>query len=293
MHRTRRRLGSSVGLSVSLAAILLSGVLPPTAGRTQAAVLVGAGDIARCSSDRDEATAALIGSIRGTVFTTGDNAYPDGTARQFDRCYDPSWGALLRRTRPSPGNHDYHTPGASGYFGYFGDRAGPGTRGFYVFRRGSWRIYSLNSERITDRQLDWLEADLAAHPSRCSLAYWHRPRFSSGYHGNDRQVRVFWARLYDAGVELVVNGHDHDYERFAPMRPDGARHWKGIRQFVVGTGGTGLRPFEEVQPHSVARQASVHGVLKLVLGDGRYRWRFVSVDGSWSDAGSAGCHGRP
>jgi hypothetical protein len=282
-----------VALGIGLLAAVLSGLAPPAAGRVAGAVLVGAGDIARCSSDRDEATAALVRDIRGTVFTTGDNAYPDGSARQFRRCYDPSWGSFLRRTRPSPGNHDYHTPGASGYFGYFGDRAGPGTRGFYVYARGSWRIYSLNSERITRRQLEWLEADLAAHPSRCSMAYFHHPRFSSGYHGNDRRVRGFWARLYDAGVELVVNGHDHDYERFAPMRPNGTRHWKGIREFVVGTGGTALRPFAEVQPHSVARQADVHGVLKLRLGDNGYRWRFLSVDGSWTDAGSARCHGRP
>jgi hypothetical protein len=282
-----------VALGIGLLVAVLSGLAPPATGRVAGAVLVGAGDIARCSSDRDEATAALVRDIRGTVFTTGDNAYPDGSARQFRRCYDPSWGSFLRRTRPSPGNHDYHTPGASGYFGYFGDRAGPDTRGFYVYARGSWRIYSLNSERITRRQLEWLEADLAAHPSRCSMAYFHHPRFSSGYHGNDRRVRGFWARLYDAGVELVVNGHDHDYERFAPMRPNGTRHWKGIREFVVGTGGTALRPFAEVQPHSVARQADVHGVLKLRLGDNGYRWRFLSVDGSWTDAGSARCHGRP
>lgn len=292
MHRSRGSSRLAIGL-IGLIGFLAAGWAPPAVGPAAAATLVGAGDIARCSANRDEATARLVRRISGTVFTTGDNAYPNGTAGQFRRCYDPSWGAFLRRTRPSPGNHDYDTPGAAGYFGYFGDHAGPGTRGYYAYNRGAWRIYSLNSERMGTRQLDWLEADLAAHPSRCSMAYWHHPRFSSGYHGNDRRVRAFWARLYRAGVEIVVNGHDHDYERFAPMRPDGSRSWKGIREFVVGTGGTGLRPFEAIKPHSLARQARVHGVLKLVLGESGYRWRFISVDGSWSDRGSATCHGRP
>lgn len=292
MQRTHR----STRLAVCLALVLgvaAGGWAPPLAGQASAATLVGAGDIAVCGSSRDEATARLIRGMSGTVITLGDNAYPDGSRAQFNRCYDPSWGRFRNRTRPSPGNHDYHVDGAAGYFGYFGNRAGPGSRGYYAYNRGAWRIYSLNSELLTSRQLAWLEADLAANPSRCSMAYWHHPRFSSGHHGNDPAVRVFWRRLYRAGVELVVNGHDHDYERFAPLRPNGARHWKGIRQFVVGTGGTGLRPFERIQPHSVARQARVHGVLKLVLNDGRYRWRFISVDGSWSDAGSATCHGRP
>lgn len=276
----------SLAFTTGLTLASLASPAPPAAG----AVLVGAGDIARCDSTRDQATARLIDGMVGTVFTTGDNAYPSGTAQQFADCYDPAWGGFRGRTRPSPGNHDYATAGASGYFGYFGPRAGPDARGYYAYDLGSWRVYSLNSEQISDAQLAWLEADLADNPSRCSLAYWHRPRFSSGYHGNDPDVQPFWKALYAAGVEVILNGHDHDYERFAPQRPNGERHWLGIREFVVGTGGTGLRAFSEIKPHSLARQTSVHGVLKLRLGDGEYRWRFVSVDGSWTDTGSARCH---
>jgi hypothetical protein len=275
-----------------IAAVGLAASALPTSA-VAGAVLVGAGDIGRCDSTRDQATARLIEGMVGTVFTTGDNAYPSGSAQQFVDCYDPSWGRFLGRTRPSPGNHDYATAGASGYFGYFGSRAGPDGRGYYAYDLGSWRVYSLNSEQLTDAQLAWLNTDLEANPSRCSLAYWHRPRFSSGYHGNDPSVRLFWRALYAAGAEVIVNGHDHDYERFAPQRPNGERDWMGTRQFVVGTGGAGLRRFSEIKPHSLARQASAHGVLKLRLRDGAYSWRFVSVDGSWTDTGSASCHGRP
>ena len=259
----------------------------------QAVTLVGAGDIARCESRRDEATARLLDAIGGTVFTTGDNAYPDGSASHFASCYGPSWGRHRDRTRPSPGNHDYHTAEAAGYFGYFGTRAGPNDRGWYAYRRGTWRIYSLNSEVLSDAQLAWLRADLAAHTPHCSLAYWHRPLFSSGRHGGFGDARRLWRPLYRAGVELVINGHDHDYERFAGMRPDGSRSWRGIREFVVGTGGAKLRSFGAIEPHSVERNATSHGVLKLRLKDGAYAWRFVSVGGRYSDTGSARCHGRP
>ena len=246
-----------------------------------------------CGSQRDAATARLLDGIGGTVFTTGDNAYPDGTPQQFSRCYDPTWGRHRQRTRPSPGNHDYHTPEAAGYFGYFGSRAGPDDRGYYAYDRGAWRIYSLNSEVLSDAQLSWLRADLEAHPRRCSLAYWHRPLFSSGFHGNAPSMRALWRPLYAAGMELVVNGHDHDYERFAPMRPSGVRSSRGIREYVVGTGGAHLRPFERIKDHSVVRKARVHGVLRLRLRDGAYAWQFVSVDGSFTDTGAADCHGRP
>lgn len=279
----------SLALGILLAASLTVG---PSTTAAAGVVLVGAGDIATCGED-DLATAALLDSIAGTVFTTGDNAYRDGTAAQFRDCYGPGWGRHRGRTRPSPGNHDYHVTDAAGYFGYFGSRAGPAGRGYYAYDRGAWRVYSLNSEVLSAAQLAWLKADLAAHPSRCSLAYWHHPRFSSGRHGNRPEIGSLWRPLYLAGVELVVNGHDHDYERFAPQRPSGLRTWKGIRQFVVGTGGAGLRDFESVQPNSLARQASAHGVLKLVLRDGSYSWRFVSVDGTYTDSGSARCHGRP
>jgi hypothetical protein len=286
MQQLRR--ATEAGLALLLLA--LPTALPAAAATPQ--TLVGAGDIATCGR-ADRATARLLDSIPGTVFTTGDNAYPDGTLANFRDCYDPGWGRHLRRTRPSPGNHDYHVAGAAGYFRYFGTKAGPNERGYYAYNRGAWRIYSLNSEVLSNAQLNWLTADLRRNRSRCSMAYWHAPRFSSGVHGNAPEVGVLWRPLYRAGVELVVNGHDHDYERFAPQRPNGTRYWMGIREFVVGTGGTGLRAFESDQRHSMARQARVHGVLKLTLRSGSYAWRFVSVDGSWTDAGSARCHGRP
>jgi hypothetical protein len=288
MRRTRLSLVSL------LSALVLGGgaVLPPPAAAADA-VLVGAGDIGRCGSSADDRTADLIDDIAGTVFTTGDNAYPKGSAEDFADCYAPTWGRHLGRTRPSPGNHEYHTPGASGYFGYFDWRDGPGERGYYAYTRGDWRIYSLNSERITDEQLAWLKADLARTSRACVLAYWHRPLFSSGEHGNNPDVRPFWRALYLAGAEVVVNGHDHDYERFSLLRPGGSRSLKGLRQFVVGTGGAPLRAFGEVERHSAFRDDSTHGVLRMVLRAGRYDWQFIAVDGTIADAGSGRCHGRP
>ena len=258
-----------------------------------AAILVGAGDIAGCTWATDSRTAKLLDAIPGTVFTTGDNAYPSGTTDQFSGCYEPTWGRHRYRTRPSPGNHDYGTRAAEGYFRYFGSRAGRSGRGYYAYNAGSWRIYSLNSERLTDAQLAWLKADLAEHPVRCSLAYWHRPRFSSGQHGGFPAVSELWRPLYGAGVEIVINGHDHNYERFELMRPDGSRYWKGIQQFVVGTGGARLRALDDIHAHSLVRQSHAHGVLKLTLNEGEYSWRFVSVDGTFGDAGTKPCHGKP
>ena len=261
---------------------------PPAAGAVVA--LVGAGDIARCSARGDEATARLLGQIGGTIFTTGDNAYPSGSAQNYAECYEPSWGQYLTRTRPSPGNHDYVTPGATGYFDYFRWRAGPDDRGYYVYERGDWRIYSLNSEVMSGTQLDWLGADLAANPTECILAYWHRPLFSSGQHSNHPDVKPFWSLLHAAGAEVVVNGHDHDYERFAMLRPGGTRSSTGIRQFVVGTGGGSLRPFAEIQPNSIVRIRSTYGVIRLVLRSDGYSWEFISVDGTIKDSGSDSCH---
>ena len=276
-----------------LALLALVAAHPPPSLAGEGAVLVGAGDIGDCTSGGDEKTAHLLHSIPGTVFTAGDNAYPSGSAADFASCYDPSWGNHRWRTRPSPGNHEYATPNAAGYFGYFGSRAGPAGLGYYAYTRGTWRIYSLNSEKLDQSQLDWLRADLAAHPAQCSMAYFHRPLRSSGFHGTYLPVKELWQPLYEAGVEIIVNGHDHDYERFAPMRPDGVRDPMGIREFVVGTGGTALRSFTAIKANSQARNSSVHGVLKLYLADGSYSWRFVSVDGGYTDNGSYRCHGRP
>src|SRR2546422_4803025 len=188
-------------------------VTPPPPG--SAVVLVGAGDIADCSGSGDEATAALLDNIAGTVFTLGDNVYPDGTATQFTQCYDPSWGRHKARTRPAPGNHDYHTSGASGYYGYFGSIAGPSGQGYYSYDLGAWHIISLNSQTSMSAgsaQETWLKADLAASTKRCTIAYWHYPRFSSGPHGSLSTSSAIWQDLYNAGAEIVLNGHDHDYQ---------------------------------------------------------------------------------
>ena len=237
----------------------------------------------------------LVSRHPDKVLTTGDNQYESGRLRAFHRSYDRTWGRVKKKTRPTPGNHDYGTANAAGYFKYFGRRAGPGSRGYYSFDLGKWHLVALNSEVATDAssaQVAWLRSDLANNDARCTLAYWHRPLFSSGTHGNDASVRPLWEELYAAGADVVVNGHDHDYERFAPLEPDGDRNrTTGIREFVVGTGGVGLRPFEGIKPHSKARNAHTFGVLKMKLRPAAYRWRFVPEAGKdFSDRGSGECH---
>jgi hypothetical protein len=267
----------------------------PDSSGNPPAILVGAGDIAVCGDPADEATALLLDGIAGTVFTTGDNAYEDGTAQEFSDCYDPAWGRHLARTRPSPGNHDYHTPGALGYYGYFGSSAGDPAEGYYSYDLGAWHVVVVNSNidvSANSTQLQWLAANLAAHPTVCSAAYWHHPRFSSGAHGNDAGIEDLWQVLYDAGVDVVMNGHDHNYERFAPQTPTGALDTQGgIREFVVGTGGRSLRNFPSVAQHSEARDSDTHGVLMLSLYETRYEWEFIPVAGGvFQDSGEAHCH---
>jgi hypothetical protein len=193
-------------------------------------VLAGTGDIAGCGHDRDEATAQLLDGIAGTVFTAGDNAYPDGTDAEFLSCYGSTWGRHKARSRPATGNHDYHTPGAAGYFNYFGAAAGDPAKGYYGYDLAGWHIIVLNSECAqvggctrTSLQGQWLEADLAAHPVACTLACWHKPRFSSGGgHGGTTSVQDFWQLLYEAGADVVLNGHEHSYERFGRQNLTGA-----------------------------------------------------------------------
>ncbi len=265
-----------------------------------AAVLVGAGDIASCASDADAATATLVDAIPGTVFVAGDNAYDDGSQREYATCYGPTWGRHLGRTGfPSPGNHEYRTLGAAGYLDYFGLAARPRGTTWYSAELGGWHIVVLDSECQAiggcgrgSAQFDWLAADLAASDAACTLAIWHRPRFSSGQHGNDASLDDIWRALHDAGAEVVINGHDHDYERFAPQTPDAAADpAAGIRQFVVGTGGGILRDFGRLQPNSEVRDAATFGVLRLVLQPGGYSWSFVPVGvAAFTDAGSGRCH---
>jgi len=264
-------------------------------------VIVGAGDIANCNRTQDGSTAQLLDGIAGTVFTLGDNAYPDGTLGQFNDCYGPTWGRHKNRTRPSPGNHDYHTSGAAGYYTYFGAAASPqepnctsNCKGYYSYNLGAWHIIVLNSEidhSAGSTQVQWLRDDLAANQSVCTLAYWHRPRFSSGQHGNNASFQPFWQALYDDAADVVMNGHDHTYERFALQNPSGqADSNRGIRQFVVGTGGAGLYPFPTIQPNSEVRNNTTWGVLKLTLHSTSYDWSFIPIAGqTFTDTGSANC----
>lgn len=272
----------------------------PGASRSDPVILVGAGDIASCGSDGDEATARLLDEIDGVVFTLGDHAYEAGTPIEFAACYEPSWGRHRSRTRPSPGNHDYLTADASGYFRYFGDRAGDPGKGYYRYSLGAWHIIVLNSNCSEvggcgrgSPQERWLRAQLAAHPAMCTLAYWHHPRFSSGRHGGEPAVGAFWQALYDHDADVVLAGHDHVYERFAPQRPNGEPDpVRGLRQFVVGTGGKSLYEFDgPAIANSETRDDRTFGVLKLTLHATSYEWRFVPVAGrSFTDSGSGSCH---
>jgi hypothetical protein len=260
-----------------------------------APVLAGAGDIASCSGAGDEATANLLDGIAGTVFTTGDNVYPDGTFIEFTNCYDPTWGRHKARTRPSAGNHDYHTSGAAGYYGYFGPAAGDPEKGYYSYDLGAWHIIVLNSEisvAADSPQVQWLRADLAAHPVACTAAYWHTPRFSSGtHHGSSTSMRPFWQALYDFGADVVLVGHEHNYERFASQDPNGvADPGRGIREFVVGTGGKSHYTIGTPIANSEVRNADTYGVLKLTLHPTSYDWEFIPEAGkTFTDSGAASC----
>jgi hypothetical protein len=255
------------------------------------AVLIAVGDIAGCRADfEDEATARLVDGMAGTVALLGDVVYENGTWEDFRKCYAPSWGRLLSRSRPAPGNHEYRTNEAGPYYSYFGWRAGPDRRGYYTYTHGSWRVYSLNSERNFAAQERWLRSHLASNPAKCVLAYWHKPLFTSGREPPETKMRPIFKVLYEARADIVLSGHNHNYERFAPQDHNGKAASKGIRQFVVGTGGARLIAFEAARPNSRIRYRERHGVLKLTLGPGTYDWRFVSVPGSrWTDTGSGTC----
>ncbi|MDQ3927840.1 MAG: metallophosphoesterase [Chloroflexota bacterium] len=279
--------------------------LPVAASPTQArvmgesAVLVGAGDIASCDSDQDEKTARLLDGIEGTIFTLGDNAYDDGSASQYRECYDPTWGRFKERTRPAPGNHEYKTSEAAPYFKYFGEGVGDPKEGYYSYDLGAWHVVVLNSNCKSvggcgedSAQVRWLRADLAERPALCTAAYWHHPRFSSGKYENNASMRPLWEALYEAGAEVVLSGHDHNYQRYAPQDPDGkADPAGGIRQFVVGTGGKSLYDIERPGANLEASNDKSYGVLKLNLGADSYSWEFIATErGRFSDSGSGTCH---
>jgi hypothetical protein len=276
----------------------------PALAATGDPVFVGAGDIASCSQIHDDATANLLDNIPGTVYDLGDNVYPNGTLDEYNNCYDPTWGRQKARTHPSAGNHEYDiSGGAVGYFNYFGAAASPlepsctsNCKGYYSYDLGAWHIIVLNSNcsqiggcGTTSPQGKWLQADLAAHPSTCTLAYWHHPLFSST--ASNTSGKAFWALLYAAGADIVLNGHQHQYERFALQDPNGvADPVHGIREFVVGTGGAGLGGFNTIAPNSEVRNGSTWGVLKLTLHSTSYDWQFVPIAGqTFTDSGSASC----
>jgi acid phosphatase type 7 len=267
---------------------------PSSAIATSDVVLVGAGDIADCTKPQDEQTAQLIDKIPGTVFNAGDDAYPRGTAEEFQKCYEPTWGRFKARTFPTPGNHEYYSPNAAPYYAYFGAKAGVPGKGYYSYDLGEWHIVALNSNidaNTGSEQEKWLKADLAAHPKACTLAYWHHPVFSSGMHGNEATMKDIWKTLYAAGVDVVVSAHDHNYERFAPQTPEGkADPQRGIREFVVGTGGAPLRDMGKPIPNSEVQNATTFGVIKFVLQPKSYSWEFVPIQGqTFTDKGAQAC----
>jgi hypothetical protein len=284
--------GSALAAAFAIGAWSCDGATPPRADP----VVIAAGDIARCSMDADEITAALVDRIEGTVMALGDNAYEvdaGSVETAYTDCYASSWGRHKARTRPTPGNHEYLAPDAAPYFAYFGEAAGPPGRGYYSYHVGQWHLISLNSNVEAGKdseQLNWLRADLAANARACTVAYWHHPVFSSGMNGNGPHLREIWKVLDDAGVDLVVVAHDHDYERFAPQNDKGQPDPNGIRQIVVGTGGGDLRPFATVRANSEVRESGTYGVLKLTLRATSYDWEFVPQPGStFTDVGSAVC----
>ncbi len=273
-------------------------------GRDKTATLLAAGDIAECEHQGDEATAKILTAHpRAAIATLGDNAYQHGTAGEFRTCYGPSWGRFKGRTWPTTGNHDEATKNAQGYWDFFGSRGGPYDRYYYSYALGAWHVVVLNSDcwRVGDcdpgdPQAQWLKSDLQTHRARCTLAYWHRPPFTSGRYGlpkDTRRVMPLWRILYQQGVDILLVGHDHDFERFVPMDAQGNPDpVKGVREFVVGTGGGNLRRFKNPPlPTTAIRNDSTWGVLRLRLRPRAYAWKFLPVAGkSFSDSGSGTCH---
>jgi acid phosphatase type 7 len=292
-------------LSVTVNPIPSAGPDPVGSADSPAAgspALIGAGDICVTGSLADaQATAALIAARpNDIVFTAGDNSNETGSATQYSDCFGKSWGAFKGRTHPVPGNHDYMTSGAGPYYSYFGAAAGPAGKGYYSYDlANNWHVVALNaicSEvggcGAGSPQETFLRADLAANAGKHIVAIWHIPAFSSGgEHGNNETYTDWWRDLYAAHAEIVINGHDHDYERFTLQSPSGQADLNGIREFVVGTGGAGQREFGTIRANSKVRNTGALGVLELTLGARSYSWRFIPVAGTtFSDSGTQATH---
>jgi hypothetical protein len=269
---------------------------PTPTGGTGDAVFVGAGDIANSGSG-DSSTAALIAALpnTATVWAAGDNAYDAGTLSEYNTYYGPTWGQFKARTIPAPGNHEYGTSGASGYFDYFGALAGPNRNGWFSKDVGAWHVISLNSEvnaAAGSPQEQWLRQDLAANTKPCTIAMWHSPLFTSGSHAPDSAVRPLYQALYDFNADVVIQGHNHNYERFAPMTPAGAvDNTRGITSFVNGAGGAGHYNFTGVAANSVVRNSDTLGVLKFTLHANSADFEFLPEAGkTFRDSGTITCH---
>ena len=300
-RRFWRLILSAVGLLLLSVMLTPSGqVMAASLQQSDAPIVLAAGDVANCGNWEDESTAQIVERYPdATVLVVGDAAEEAGLLREFNECYGPTWGRFKDRTYPVPGNREYGSGNPIGYFTYWGDRATPlepgctnECKGYYSFDVGDWHIVALNSERPYDvgsDQEQWLRADLAANPRRCTLAYFHRPYFSSGRQAGSGQA-IFQA-LYDYGADLFLSGHDHHYERFAAQSPSGQLEpERGVRQFIVGTGGHRHRSLAFIQPNSEARDTEVFGVLKLTLHPDRYDWELIPIDGqTFTDSGSAAC----
>lgn len=303
MHRSATAAVALAALGVvGLPARAGAGYPPPpqTTAGSRAVKVVAVGDIACApgadrtrTSCRQRATARLVQRLTPTaVLALGDTQYERGDLTAYRSAYAQTWGALRPVTRPVPGNHEYETTGASGYYRYFANRQ-PGPPGWYAFRLGRWRAYALNSEcGIVDCAAErrWMRRDLAAHPRRCSLLYMHRPRWSSGLeHGGNGSVSGLWTAAVRHGVDVALAGHEHGYERFRRLDARGRRVARGVQSFVVGTGGRSLYPFGPPEIGSVVRDDSDFGVLVLRLRPQTYSWQFRSITGQVVDRGHRSC----
>ncbi len=288
-----RRLIRSI--AVASGVVVLASTVPARAEMESSHTIVAAGDIAclrPCRHQRQ--TARLVRRIAPErVLALGDLQYESGSLREFRRSYDRNWGRFKSRTRPVPGNHEYNTPGAAGFFRYFAKQL-RGDDGWYSFDLGRWHLVALNSRKGSPpsaRQMAWLRRDLRRDRHACELAYYHHPRWSSGRnHGNTSAMAPFWTALVGHGVDVVLNGHEHQYERFARLGVAGFPSRAGTREFVVGTGGIGRYAFGSPQRGSQVRSRAF-GVLRMELGPGHYRWRFVNVGRRTLDSGASTCHG--